>query len=97
MPQVDAPWSAQWFSGSWPAGTLVQVPADPLSAHDWQVPVHAVWQQTPCWQNPEAQSLASEQVTPTGFLVQAPLTQTLGDTQSASAVHVVRHALLPQL
>ena len=76
-------------------GTLVHVPAEPDSAHDWQVPVHAVWQHTPCWQKPEAQSLATAQVAPTGFFVHAPPTQTLGATQSASAVHDVLQALVP--
>jgi hypothetical protein len=34
LPQVAAPASAQAESGSWPAGTLVQVPALPVSAQD---------------------------------------------------------------
>lgn len=96
VPQVEAPWSVHWPSGSWPAPTFVQVPADPLSAHDWQVPVQAVWQQTPCWQKPDAQSLATEQMSPSGFFVQAPATQTFGARQSASAVHDVRQTPAPQ-
>jgi hypothetical protein len=43
--QVAAPASAHWPSGSWPAGTLVQVPSEPAIAHDWQVPAQAVPQQ----------------------------------------------------
>jgi hypothetical protein len=52
VPQPLAPVSAHWFSGSAPAGTLVQVPALPVSAHDWQFPAQLDAQQTPCWQNP---------------------------------------------
>ena len=85
-----------WFKGSCPAGTFVQVPADPASAHDWQVPVHAVWQQMPCWQKPDMQSLAAAQVAPVGFFVHAPPTHTFGARQSASAVHEVLQMLAPQ-
>jgi hypothetical protein len=46
--------AAHWFSGSSPLGTLVQAPVVPGSAHDWQTPVHAVAQQTPCAQTPIA-------------------------------------------
>jgi hypothetical protein len=95
VPHDAAPWSEHWASGSWPAGTLVHAPADPVSAHDWQVPVQAVEQQTPCWQKPLPQSLPALQAAPIGFLVQAPPTQTLGATQSASAVHAVLHAAVP--
>jgi hypothetical protein len=96
VPQVEAPWSLHWFSGSCPAATLVHAPSEPASAHDWQVPVHAVWQHTPCWQKPERQSLLTEHVEPAGFFVHAPATQTLGARQSASAVQAVRQTLLPQ-
>ena len=34
VPQLFAPWSVHWFSGSLPVGTLVQVPSVPASAHD---------------------------------------------------------------
>jgi hypothetical protein len=90
VPQVDAPASAHWFSGSMPLGAFEQAPRLPGSAHDWQVPVQAVAQQTPCWQKPLAHSAETEHVTPGGFLVHIPETQTFGATQSASAVHEVR-------
>ena len=45
LPQLAAPASVHWLSGSWPAGTLVQVPMLLGSAHDWQAPVQAVLQQ----------------------------------------------------
>jgi hypothetical protein len=34
VPQAAAPLSVHWFRGSWPAGTLVQLPTVPVSAHD---------------------------------------------------------------
>ena len=61
VPQLDAIWSGHWPIGSCPAGTDAQVPAVPASAHDTQVPAHAVAQQTPCAQTLCAQSLASVQ------------------------------------
>jgi hypothetical protein len=94
-PQVDAPWSVHWFSGSWPVGTLVQVPAVPVSAQDWHVPAQAVAQQKPCSQKPVMHSEGAPQAMPVGFFVQAPATQTLGAVQSASAVHDVLHTLPP--
>jgi hypothetical protein len=36
------------LSGSWPAGTAMQVPSDPAIAHDEQLAVQVVAQQTPC-------------------------------------------------
>ena len=89
MPQVAAPWSVHWFSGSCPAGTDVHVPSVPASAHDAQVPVQAVAQQTPCAQKLCAQSLAIVQAWPSASLPQLPLTQLFVDTQSVLAVQVV--------
>ena len=42
LPQVAAVWSSHWFNGSAPAGTEAHVPIDPVSAHETQVPAHAV-------------------------------------------------------
>jgi hypothetical protein len=95
FPQLAAPASVHWFCGSCPAGTLVQVPTVPASAHDWQVPPHAVWQQTPCAQNPKAHSLFDAQVAPTAFFTQLPPLQMNGEMQSVSTVHVVLHAVAP--
>jgi hypothetical protein len=48
-PQVDAATILQVVVGSAPpAGTAEQVPSFPVTAHELQVPVHAVPQQTPC-------------------------------------------------
>ena len=51
MPQVVAPASAHWSSGSVPTGTFVHVPAvAALKLQDWQVASQPVLQQTPCSQ-----------------------------------------------
>src|SRR5690348_9727179 len=91
--QLDAPRSAHWFNGSWPAGTLVQVPTVPAIAHDWQVPPHAVAQQTPWAQKPDTHSPLAPQATPVAFFAQLPPMQVKGATQSASTVHVFRQAV----
>jgi hypothetical protein len=50
-PQLAAPWSLHDPCGSSPpAGTVAQVPCAPGSAHEKQLPAHAVVQQTPCSQ-----------------------------------------------
>jgi hypothetical protein len=51
LPQLAAPWLVQTPAGSAaPFGTAEQVPTPPARAHDIQVPVQAVAQQTPCAQ-----------------------------------------------
>jgi hypothetical protein len=45
---------------------LAQVPGL-ARAHDWQVPVQLVAQQTPCWQKPEAQSVAAAHDVPSAL------------------------------
>ena len=98
VPQVEAPLSAHWLSGSAPTAANVQVPAVPDSAHDRQVPVQLELQQTPCWQRPEAHSVAPAQVVPSGFFVHWPALQMLGAMQSLLVVQVVRQIPLgPQL
>jgi hypothetical protein len=98
VPQVDAPLSAHWPSGSWPAGTSTHVPAVPVIPHDRQAPVHAVRQQVPCSQKPLEHSAVVVHIAPFGFLPQLPPVQTLGATQSVSAVQVTRQLPLgPQL
>jgi len=93
--QLAAPVATHWVAGTGAvaAGTLAQVPGLALSAHDWQVPVQALMQQTPCWQKPEAHSSAVVQVVPGVLRAQEPVLQTYGETQSASAVQVVLHAV----
>ena len=97
VPHEAAPASVHWFSGSVPIPTLVQVPSVPASAQDLHVAVQAVAQQIPCAQIPFAQSVLAVQVAPFGRLVQTFDMQTLGETQSVSAVHDVLQAPVPQV
>jgi hypothetical protein len=98
VPQLAAPLSVHWFSGSAPTATNVQVPAVPVSAHDRHVPVQLELQQTPCWHRPDAHSVPPVQVTPRGFFVHCPALQMLGATQSVSVVQRVRQVPpVPQL
>src|SRR6185369_11474693 len=83
VPQLAAPWSAHWFSGSVPAGTSMHRPSLPETAHDRHAPPHAVAQQTPSTQKPEAQSAAAAHVAPGGFGPQLPFVHTAPPTQSA--------------
>ena len=61
-----------------------------MIAHDWQVPLQAVAQQTPCSQCPDAQSPAAAQAAPGGLGPQLPFTHALPATQSASVAQVAR-------
>jgi hypothetical protein len=70
---------------------LLQVPALPDSAHDLQVPVQSVLQQTPWAQNPDWHSVPAPHVAPGGLRPQLPALQVAGATQSASTEQVVRH------
>ena len=81
--------------GSCPAGTEEQVPGVAASAHDRQIPVHVLPQQTPCSQKPELHSAAPLQAALIGFRPQLPLLQVFGDAQSALVEQVVRHAADP--
>ena len=94
MPQLAAPLSMHWLSGSCPTAAKVQVPALPASAHERQVPVQLELQQTPCWQRPEAHSTPPVQVVPSGFFVHWPALQMLGAVQSAAVEQVVRQVPL---
>jgi len=68
----------------------VHVPALPDSAHDRQLPAHALRQQAPCSQKPLAHSVAPAQAAPVGFLVQAVPLQTFGATQSLDVEQMFR-------
>jgi len=95
VPQVEAPASVHWPSGSWPAPTRVQVPAVPDRLHDRQLPVQALRQHDPCSQKPLAHSLAAAQIAPLGFFEQVVPLQTLGETQSAVVAQLVRQVPPP--
>jgi hypothetical protein len=91
VPQPGAPWSAQVPAGSGPEATAVQRPIDPAMAHDWQVPVQAVVQQTPCSQLLDWHSGSAEQKAPIGFLPQELLVQTLPVEQLPLPVQAWKH------
>jgi len=67
----------------------VQVPRLVVRAHDMQVPVQAVLQQTLCSQWPEVQSPPAAQVAPVAFFPQTVAMQKSPDAQSASTAHLV--------
>jgi len=98
VPQVAAPWATHWLAGSVPpAGTAVQLPALPVSAHDMQVDPQAVVQQTPCAQIPVLHSVPPAQAAPVDFSPQDPPVQTAGGAQSAFEAHVALQAAVPQV
>ena len=79
VPQLAAPWSRSGTGvGCRRSATLLQVPGDAGSAHDLQVPVQAVAQQTPCAQKPVEHSSVSTQAAPFGLRPHEPLMQTAG-------------------
>jgi hypothetical protein len=97
VPQLLGPWSWQARAGSVvpaargsrvPERTGVQVPRAPAEAQYWQRPAQAVLQQTPSTQLPLAHWSPLVQVWPLPRGPQLPLLQTLGATQSASAVQL---------
>jgi hypothetical protein len=79
------------------AGTGLQLPGVPPSAHDRQLPLQAVAQQTPWAQNPLWQSPAAAQLAPGGRRPHEPLLHILGVAQSASAAQVDLQARVPHL
>jgi hypothetical protein len=91
VPQLAAPESAHWLSGSAPAGTGVQTPSVPVSPHERQVPVHGPAQQYPCWQDPDAHSALVVQATPFTFLEQIVPLQTFPALQSPFTAHDALH------
>jgi hypothetical protein len=93
VPQVPT-LSTQVIAGSGLlAGTFVQEPIAPDSAHDLHAPAHAVAQQTPCAHVFDRHSVPSEQNAPFGFLPHEFPTQTLPVEQFASAVQLPKHLL----
>jgi hypothetical protein len=67
---------------------LVQAPTVPASAQDWQVPPHALLQQTPCAQKPLLHSVPPAHAEPSGLRPQLEDVQTLPVVQSALVVQV---------
>ena len=98
VPQLEAPESAHWPSGSVLAGIAVQAPRLPVRAHDVQIPVHGPAQQTPCWHDPDAHSALAAQSAPLTFLPQIVPLQTLPFEQSALVAQAARQVpVVPQV
>jgi hypothetical protein len=98
IPQVAAPWVVHCPLGSVPPAAIgLQVPTEPTSPHDVQLPVQAVAQQIPSAQKPLWQSPGAAQGAPAGRRPHEPLLHTLGDAQSASARQVALQAATPHL
>jgi hypothetical protein len=76
-----------------PAGTGAQVPADPTTLHDVQVPQVGDEQQTPSTQLPLSHSEEAPQIWPSRFFPHEPLVHTIPAAQSASPVQAARHAV----
>ena len=77
VPQLAAPWSAHRES-TLPLAVLLHTPSDAVSAHDLQIPVQAVSQQTPCSQKFDRHSSFFVQSAPLGLRPQDPFTHTAG-------------------
>ncbi len=78
-----------------PAGTLLQVPSEVGSAHDWHEPLHAELQQTPCAQDFDRQSVPSAQVLPVPLTAQDTMMHTAGEEQSPWAVQATLQTFVP--
>jgi hypothetical protein len=76
-----------------PLATFVQIPSVPESAQDWQAPVQALSQQTPCAQKPLLHWLAAEQIAPLLEGPQELLAHRLGVRHWLSAVQALKHLL----
>jgi hypothetical protein len=95
--QLAAPSSLQRPAGSGlPAGTAEQVPCLPATAHDLQLPEHAVVQQTPCAHTWPAHSTSEPHTAPGGLRPQEPPMHVDGDAQSALVAQDALHAFAPQ-
>jgi hypothetical protein len=96
VPQLAAPAFTHEPVGSVPPlATGAHVPGVAASAHDRQVPVHAVRQHTPCEQKPLPHSVPSAQVAPGALRPQVPFVHTAGGSQSALAAQAARQAEAP--
>ena len=95
VPQLVPPWSTQVLAGSGPEATAVQSPIDPAMAHEWQAPVQAVVQQTPCSQVPPWHSVSAPQKAPIGLSPHELLVQTVPVEQLPLAVQAWKHWFAP--
>lgn len=94
VPQLAAPWSLHMPEVSaLPVGMFVHVPRLPDKAHDWQAPLQAELQQTPCAQKPLWHWVPLEQLAPGPDLPQLLLEQRLGARHCVSTVQALKHLL----
>jgi hypothetical protein len=92
VPQEPVPWSRHVAVGSTvPAGTLLQVPAEPGSAHDWHLPPQRELQQTPCEQKPVAHSASLEHNAGGTFNPHEFATQLFGDLHCRLVAQLLKH------
>jgi hypothetical protein len=91
----QVPWAEQTapLPQTVPGASGTQVPVALGSLHDSQAPPQARSQQVPASQVPEAQSPATRQAPPLGFLPQDPAVHVAGATQSAVSPQAVKHWL----
>jgi hypothetical protein len=76
----------------------LQTPAVPASAHDWQMPLQSLPQQTPCWQKPDVHWLPAVQAAPSARLRQALPMHSNPVAQSPVAAQVARQTpAVPQV
>jgi hypothetical protein len=90
VPQLWLPLSRQEPAGSGPEPTAVHWPIVPLSAQDWQAPVQAVAQQTPCAQTVDWHSVPTEQKAPIGLSPHELLVQKFPDEQAVLSAQAVK-------
>ena len=76
VPQLGAPASVHWLSGSVLGAASVQVPTVPVRLQERHVPVHELAQQTPCWHWPDWHSVPAAHGAALSFFEQTPLLQT---------------------
>jgi len=90
------------LGSDWPLATLEHLPTLPATLQLLQSPpvdasAHALSQQTPSVQKPEAHWLPLAHAAPFDIRPQDPLTQVLGDLQSPSLWQPLLHALFATL
>lgn len=90
VPQLGPPLSMQLPAGSGPEATAAHWPMLPLMAHDWQAPVQALAQQTPCAQKVDWHSTLLEQKAPIGLRPQELPVQTLPGEQAVLSAQTVK-------
>jgi hypothetical protein len=98
LPQLETGSASQSLCGSVPAAADVHCPSLPTPAQVWQVPLHAVWQQTPSTQKPLMQAALLVQAVPFGSAAtQVPAEQKWPVAQSLFCEQDVWQAVAPHM